>query len=144
VRRHVSRVVGDVRRYWKFLVPAVAVLAVLVFLLVNLSNNLVFFNTPTDLVASTADPDERLRLGGQVAVGTVTRDASGLLLFQVTDGRVNVDVAHSGAPPDLFDEGRGVVLEGSWNGLRFSSDSMLVKHDEQYRVEDPAASVEES
>lgn len=132
------------RRYWKFLVPGVALLGVLVFLLVNLSNNLVFFSTPTDLVESTADPDERLRLGGQVAEGTVVRDASGLLLFQVTDGRVTVDVAHTGAPPDLFAEGRGVVLEGSWNGSRFSSDSMLVKHDEQYRVDDPAATVEES
>lgn len=119
-------------------------MAVLVLLLVNLSNNLVFFNTPTDLVQGVADPEERLRLGGQVAEGTVTRDGSGMLLFQVTDGRVAVDVVHSGAPPDLFDEGRGVVLEGSWDGSHFSSDSMLVKHDEQYRVEDPAATVEES
>lgn len=132
------------RRYWKFLIPAAALVAVLVFLLVNLSNNLVFFNTPTDLVQGEADPDERLRLGGQVAEGTVTQDGSGMLLFQVTDGRVAVDVVHTGAPPDLFDEGRGVVLEGSWDGSHFSSDSMLVKHDEQYRVEDPAATVEES
>ena len=139
-----SRVGSDVRRYWKFLIPAAALVAVLVFLLVNLSNNLVFFNTPTELVESIADPEERMRLGGQVAVDTVVQDASGVLLFKVTDGRIAVDVIHSGAPPDLFDEGRGVVLEGSWDGTHFTSDSMLVKHDEQYRVDDPAATVEES
>ena len=132
------------RRYWKFLIPAAALVAVLVFLLINLSNNLVFFNTPTELLESEADPDDRLRLGGQVAAGTVVQDASGMLLFRVTDGRFAVDVVHSGAPPDLFEEGRGVVLEGSWDGSHFSSDSMLVKHDEQYRVDDPAATVEES
>ena len=132
------------RRYAKFLIPATVLVAVLVFLLVNLSNNLVFFNTPTELVESEADPDERVRLGGQVAAGTVEQDGAGMLLFQVTDGRFTVDVVHTGAPPDLFEEGRGVVLEGSWDGSHFSSDSMLVKHDEQYRVEDPAATVEES
>jgi cytochrome c-type biogenesis protein CcmE len=132
------------RRYWKFLIPAIALVGVLGFLLVNLSNNLVFFNTPTELLEAEADPGERLRLGGQVAVDTVVQDSSGVLLFKVTDGRFAVDVVHSGAPPDLFDEGRGVVLEGSWDGSHFASDSMLVKHDEQYRVEDPAATVEES
>lgn len=132
------------RRYWKFLVPAAALVAVLVFLLVNLSNNLVFFQTPTDLVEADVDMDARLRLGGQVAVDTLEQDDSGSLLFKVTDGRFAVDVIHNGAPPDLFEEGRGVVLEGSWDGTHFTSDSMLVKHDEQYRVDDPAATVEES
>ena len=139
-----SKAGSDVRRYWRFLIPAAALVAVLVFLLVNLSSNLVFFHTPTDLIEADVDPGERLRLGGQVAADTLDQDGSGLLLFKVTDGRVAVDVIHNGAPPELFSEGRGVVLEGSWDGTHFMSDSMLVKHDEQYRVEDPAASVDES
>lgn len=132
------------RRYWKFLIPAAGLLAVLTFLLLNLSNNLVFFSTPTELLESTAEPDRRLRLGGQVAVGTFVQDANGVLTFRVTDGRFAVDVVHTGAPPGLFKEGRGVVLEGLWDGTHFLSDSMLVKHDEQYRVEDPAATVDQS
>lgn len=129
------------RRYWKFLVPAVALVAILVVLVVNLTNNLVFFNTPTELLQGEAEPGRRLRLGGQVAVDTVEQMSDGTLVFRVTDGRFAVDVVHSGAPPDLFAEGRGVVLEGLWDGSHFVSDSMLVKHDEQYRVEDPAATV---
>ncbi len=56
--------------------------------------------------------------------------------FSVTDGRETVLVIHQGAPQQLFREGIGVVVEGTWSGDQFSSDSMIVSHDEQYRTED--------
>ena len=123
------------RRYWRFVVPAAALLGVTVFLLFQLSSNLVFFNTPTELVESPPAADARLRLGGQVATGTVISQDGGVR-FSVTDGRRSVVVEHRGAPQQLFEEGRGVVVEGTYDGSVFHSDSMLVKHDEQYRVED--------
>ena len=123
------------RRYWRFVVPAAALLGVAVFLLFQLSSNLVFFNTPTELVESPPAADARLRLGGQVAAGTVISQDGGVR-FSVTDGRMSVVVEHRGAPQQLFEEGRGVVVEGTYDGSVFHSDSMLVKHDEQYRVED--------
>lgn len=122
------------KRYWRYVVPAALIAVVLVVLLVTLQSNLVFFNTPTELVELTAG-DDRLRLGGEVVPGTVVETGDSLQ-FDVTDGRVSVTVVHSGAPQDLFQEGIGVVVEGTWTGGEFTSDSMIVSHDEQYRTVD--------
>lgn len=122
------------KRYWRFLVPAVAIVAVMVFLLVQLSGNLVYFKTPTEISDEAADPEARVRLGGQVAGGTVSDTGEGVA-FAVTDGRVAVNVLHTGAPQDLFQECIGVVLEGEWDGSVFHSDSMLISHDENYRTD---------
>jgi cytochrome c-type biogenesis protein CcmE len=123
-----------VKRYWKFIVPAGVVVVVLVVLMVSLNANLVYFNTPTEL-AGQEPGDARLRLGGQVVPGTVTDTTSGVT-FEVTDGREAVTVVHLGAPQQLFQEGIGVVVEGTWDGSEFHSDSMLVKHDENYTSDD--------
>lgn len=121
------------KRYWKFIVPAAVVVVLLVVLVVSLNSSLVYFNTPTELAEQ--DPgDGRLRLGGQVVEGTVTDTTSGVT-FQVTDGREAVTVVHTGAPQQLFQEGVGVVVEGTWDGHEFHSDTMLIKHDENYDSE---------
>jgi cytochrome c-type biogenesis protein CcmE len=116
------------------LIPAGGLVVVLVLLLINLSGNLTFFVTPTELLQETSS-DDRVRLGGEVVEGSVEQ-AGTQVLFRVTDGREEVPVVYDGAPEQLFAEGRGVVVEGSWDGSVFSSDTMLVKHDEQYRTED--------
>lgn len=123
------------KRYWRFLLPAGLVVIVLVFLIATLTSNLVYFKTPTEVTQEAADPDARLRLGGQVARGTISQ-TSDTVSFSVTDGRIAVDVMHSGTPQELFREGIGVVLEGNWDGDVFHSDTMLIKHDEQYRTDD--------
>jgi len=123
-----------VKRYWKFVLPAAALVAILVVLLLNLNSSLVYFNTPTELAAEEAGA-ARLRLGGQVVTGSVTETTEGVS-FDVTDGRQAVRVLHVGAPQELFAEGIGVVVEGTWDGEAFHSDSMLVKHDEQYQTDD--------
>jgi len=123
-----------VRAYWKFVVPAVIAVVILVLVGVNLTSSLVYFNTPTEL--TNQEPgNSRLRLGGQVVPGSVTETSEGVS-FDVTDGRTAVLVVHSGAPQQLFQEGIGVVVEGTWDGAAFKSDTMLVKHDENYRSED--------
>ncbi len=122
------------KRYWRIVVPAIVIAAIIGVLLVTLQSNLVFFNTPTELVGQEAG-DDRMRLGGEVVEGSVVDNGTGVS-FAVTDGREVIPVVHSGAPQDLFQEGIGVVVEGTWNGERFLSDSMIVSHDEQYRTED--------
>lgn len=122
------------RRYWRYILPAALIAVIIGGLLVTLQSNLVFFNTPTELLEQTAG-EERLRLGGQVVDGSVVERGDGVE-FEVTDGRETVLVIHQGAPQQLFKEGIGVVVEGTWSGERFSSDSMIVSHDEQYRTED--------
>lgn len=124
------------KRYWKFVLPAAALAVVLVVLLLNLNSSLVYFNTPTELREEVAGAN-RLRLGGQVVSGSVTETTDGVV-FDVTDGRQAVRVLHVGAPQELFAEGIGVVVEGTWDGAEFHSDMMLVKHDEQYQTDDGA------
>lgn len=128
------RVRADVKRYLRFVIPAGLAIVVLVVLLVNLSSSLVYFVTPTELAESEVDGD-RSRLGGQVEPGSVVQSAE-TVSFRVTDGRRGVDVVHEGAPQQLFQEGIGVVVEGRWDGAVFHSDTMLVRHDEQYRTEE--------
>lgn len=121
-------------RYLKFVVPAALLAGVLVVLMVNLSSALVYFNTPSEVAAREASA-ERLRLGGRVMPGTV-EEAGGSVTFLVEDCDESVTVIHTGVPPQLFAEGIGVVVEGTWTGDSFESDTMLVKHDEQYRTDD--------
>jgi cytochrome c-type biogenesis protein CcmE len=123
-----------VKRYVRFLIPAVAILGVLIAVLLTLSDSLVYFYTPTDIVSGQIE-QERFRIGGEVLEGSVSTTDAGVE-FIVTDGRESIGVVHNGAPQGLFQEGIGVVLEGSWDGSVFRSDTMLVKHDETYVAED--------
>lgn len=122
------------KRYLRFIVPAVVLVAILGFLLVNLSASLVYYNTPAEVQVREGS-DERLRLGGRVEPGSVNQGDQ-TVTFNVQDCDTFVAVVHQGAPPQLFQEGIGVVLEGTWDGAVFESDTMLVKHDEQYRSDD--------
>ena len=124
------------RRYLRFVIPAGLLVVVLAGLLFALSDNLVFFHTPEEVLdGAIDDPNQRFRLGGQVEAGSITATADGVSFF-VGDGKELVQVFHTGAPQELFQEGIGVVVEGVWDGTAFHSDTMLVKHDEQYRTED--------
>jgi len=126
-----------VKRYLWFIVPALGLAAVVLgYLLFNLSDTLVYYRTPTEVRQEVApDPDSRLRLGGRVQVGSLVAQAGGVE-FVVADETASIPVEHAGAPPQLFQEGGGVVVEGTWDGTVFRSDVMIIKHDEQYRTED--------
>jgi cytochrome c-type biogenesis protein CcmE len=112
-------------------------LAVLVLgvglVLTALKDSIVFFNSPTDVVEKQVAPGARIRLGGLVKEGSVTRGDNLQVRFAVTDGRNTIPVAYQGLLPDLFREGQGVVTEGAFDhaGL-FKADSVLAKHDENY------------
>lgn len=121
------------KRYWKFVVPAIILVAVLVVLMANLSSSLVYYNTPAEVKSREVD-SSRLRLAGRVTPQSVVEhDAT--VAFLVEDCESTVAVVHTGAPPQLFAEGISVVVEGTWDGEIFESDTMLVKHDEQYRAD---------
>jgi cytochrome c-type biogenesis protein CcmE len=102
-----------------------------------LSGNLVYYVTPTELLQQQPPPGERLRLGGQVVPGSVHDVADGVD-FVVTDGTTRMTVVHEGGTPALFKSGTGVVLEGTYGADgAFHSDTMLVKHGEEYRPPSP-------
>ncbi|MFD2237060.1 cytochrome c maturation protein CcmE [Aureimonas populi] len=101
--------------------------------LTALSDSVAFFNSPTDLMAETATPGQRVRLGGIVEAGSVERGAGEIVRFRVTDSVTSVPVVYAGLLPDLFREGQGVVTEGALGQDRvFAADTVLAKHDETY------------
>jgi len=97
-----------------------------------LRDTIVFFHSPTEVAAKKIEPGTRIRIGGLVKEGTLERD--GLeARFEVTDGGASLPVVYSGALPDLFREGQGVVAEGALQaGGTFRADTVLAKHDENY------------
>ena len=98
-----------------------------------LSDRIVFFDSPTDVVAKQIPAGTRIRIGGLVAAGTVVHSADGRVRFDVTDGKTSLAVAYQGVLPDLFREGQGVVAEGTvGNDFLFHADTILAKHDERY------------
>ncbi|WP_313462917.1 cytochrome c maturation protein CcmE [Achromobacter sp.] len=99
-----------------------------------LQSNLVFFFSPTQVVAKEAPRNGSFRVGGLVEQGSVRREADGLTLrFIVTDTAHTVPVSYQGLLPDLFREGKGVVVAGKLdaNGV-FRATEVLAKHDENY------------
>ena len=104
--------------------------------------NMMYFYTPSDLVAGTVPIGASMQLGGLVEKGSVVR-AEGLRVeFRVADCAKNVAVRYEGVLPDLFREGQGVVAEGVLEaGQNFRADSVLAKHDETYMPREVADSL---
>ncbi len=111
-----------------------AVLAVAVgLILYALNDQIVFFQSPTDIAKKAVPHGQRIRLGGLVEKGSVVRSDNANVSFRVTDTVNDVPVSYKGILPDLFREGQGVVTEGiiGPDGV-FVADSVLAKHDENY------------
>lgn len=97
-----------------------------------MNDSLVFFYSPSELVAKRIPPGRILRIGGLVEEGSVMRAAGGTeVRFRVTDMASAVSVVYAGILPDLFREGQGVVAQGRLdaNGV-FVAAEVLAKHDE--------------
>ena len=118
-----------------FIFVGLAGLGIAAYLVANaFRDNLVFFFSPTQVLAKEAPVNRTFRIGGLVQEGTLKRDNDGLTVrFTVTDTAANVPVVYKGILPDLFKEGRGCVAQGkmSSDGV-FQADQVLAKHDENY------------
>jgi cytochrome c-type biogenesis protein CcmE len=112
---------------------AVVVLALGWIAIRGLTGNFVYYLTPTDVVAHhQAEVGQRIRLGGYVVPGSV-HHASSVLMFTVTDGSDSMQISDTGAVPELFKAGQGVVLEGALGtDGRFHADTLLVQHNGDY------------
>ena len=126
------------RRRAALAVAVVIIIAAFGFLLYgNINKNVVFFLTPQELLSKGPSAyDVPVRLGGLVAPGSVKWDADKLeLRFVVADsGGQSVNVHSKGAPPQMFRDGMGVVVEGRYHqsGV-FESTNLMVKHSNEYR-----------
>ena len=108
-------------------------------------DNLLFFYSPTQVLAGEPPPDRTFRLGGLVTVGSMERESGELeVKFLVTDNTNTMAVFYSGVLPDLFREGQGVIAKGYLQpDGSFRAEEVLAKHDENYMPPEVAAMLEE-
>ena len=101
-----------------------------IILLIAFRSGIEFYKSPTQLL-ELKDDTVRLRVGGLVVRNSVQR--SGVdNLFVITDGTNEVKVQYTGVLPDLFAEGRGVIVRGKLKDNVFIASQVLAKHDEKY------------
>jgi cytochrome c-type biogenesis protein CcmE len=134
-------------RHKRFVLIAgsLAVLGVATALILSaFRQNLVFFFSPSDIVAHKAPAERTFRVGGMVESGSVKRDGV-QVRFVVTDTAHTVPVVYQGILPDLFREGKGVVAQGKLgsDGV-FRASEVLAKHDENYMPPDAAHALEQA
>lgn len=117
------------------------IIAAVLLVMFAFGQTIAYFYVPGDLAKANIQPGTRIRLGGLVETGSVTRGQGETVTFTVTDNTgATVPVTYTGILPDLFREGQGVVAEGVFapDGKLFSADSVLAKHDEKYMPKDVA------
>ena len=106
----------------------------------NIGENLVYYWDPSQVIEAKEQAfGATIRLGGVVKVGTLDWDTqANELNFIVTDGKSELKVHATGAPPQMFREGIGVVVEGTMvqtqQGAIFESDRLMVKHSNEYKA----------
>ncbi len=111
-----------------------------------LQQNINLFYTPTQIAAGEAPEGTRIRAGGLVEEGSVTRTNDSLsVAFRVTDGAQAITISYQGILPDLFREGQGIVALGRVNsdGVLIA-DEVLAKHDENYMPPEVTQALEKS
>jgi cytochrome c-type biogenesis protein CcmE len=126
-------------RRFVFLAFAVAALAFIAIAAGGINDNLVYYWTPTDLrAAGNKAYGATIRLGGMVAPGSIQRQGTSGVEFDVKDAQAVVHVKSSGIPPQMFRDDIGVVVEGTMTrGGTFESHRLMVSHNNQYRAPKP-------
>jgi cytochrome c-type biogenesis protein CcmE len=111
---------------------AASILAI-IFIIKILSDNLLYFRTPTEISSNlNLNFNSRMRLGGIVKKESVKIEKQELK-FIITDLENEIIVTYSGPVPNLFVEGKGVIAEGKLKDKKyFIADRILAKHDENY------------
>jgi cytochrome c-type biogenesis protein CcmE len=132
---------GPRRRTAAIVMTVVVILGAFGYLLYGgIGENIVYFLTPKELLARGANAyDVPIRLGGQVVPGSIQWNAEAIdLRFKVTDGERVIEVHSRGAPPQMFRDGIGVVVEGRYGRTgTFESTNLMVKHSNEYRAPKP-------
>ena len=116
-----------------FLVLILASVILTVFLILqSLRENVVYFQSPSEIKSLIELDKKKIRVGGMVKEQSVFVN-SNEVNFIITDFKNEINVTYSGAVPNLFAEGKGVVAEGFLKDKNyFSATKILAKHDENY------------
>ena len=116
-----------------FILLILLTLILSVFLILkSLEENVVYFQSPTEIQTFSEMNEKKIRIGGMVKVGSISMEVKEIK-FIITDFKNEINVIYSGVVPNLFTEGKGVVAEGYLKDKNFFlATKILAKHDENY------------
>ena len=118
-------------RVYLMITGLLSLLIITVIILLSLREGIEFYKSPSQIIGEDLDKDLKLRVGGLVKENSHIMDGI-TNEFVITDNKNVVKVIYSGVLPDLFAEGRGVIVRGRFNGKLFIAEEVLAKHDEKY------------
>ena len=118
---------------------------VIFFILKSLEENIVYFFSPSEIFDKpNISFNEKIRIGGLVKEDSIIKDQTSIK-FIITDLKKEIIVSYSGAVPNLFSEGIGVIAEGELKDKKyFVADEILAKHDENYMPPEVSKALEKS
>ena len=118
---------------------------VIFFILKSLEENIVYFFSPSEIYDKpNISLNEKIRIGGLVKEDSIIKDQTSIK-FIITDLKKEIIVSYSGAVPNLFSEGKGVIAEGELKDKKyFVADEILAKHDENYMPPEVSKALEKS
>ena len=127
-----------------FIILILLTLILSVFLILkSLEENIVYFQSPTEIKTLSEINKKKIRVGGMVKIDSITIKTNEIK-FIITDLKNEINVAYSGVVPNLFAEGKGVVAEGYLKDKNFFlATKILAKHDENYMPPEVKAALEE-
>ena len=116
-----------------------------IFLIIrSLEENVVYFQSPSDIQLSNNFQNRKIRVGGMVKKNSI-KISSNKINFVITDFKNEINVVYSGLVPNLFSEGKGVVAEGYLKDKSFfEATKILAKHDENYMPPEVSKALEKS
>ena len=128
-----------------FIITIILILILTVFLVLkSLEENVVYFQSPSEIKSLTELTKNKIRVGGMVKKNSISV-SSNEINFIITDFKNEINVSYTGAVPNLFEEGKGVVAEGILKDRNFfSATKILAKHDENYMPPEVKAALEEN
>ena len=116
-----------------FVILILVTLILTVFLVLkSLEENVVYFQSPSEIKALSELDKKKIRVGGMVKKNSISINSSEIN-FIITDFKNEINVIYKGSVPNLFEEEKGVVAEGFLKDRNFlSATKILAKHDENY------------
>mgnify|MGYP006114101097 CR=1 FL=1 len=119
-------------RFWFLVLILFSVILSVFLILQSLKNNIVYFQSPSEIKSLIKIDKKKIRVGGMVKEKSIIIN-SDEINFVITDFKTEINVTFSGAVPNLFAEGKGVVAEGFLKDRNyFLATKILAKHDENY------------
>ena len=129
-------------RFFFTLIVLLTIILSVFLILKSLEENVVYFQSPSEVKALSKKKKKKIRVGGMVKIDSISIEAKEVN-FIITDFKNEINVVYSGAIPNLFTEGKGVVAEGYLKDKNFfQATKILAKHDENYMPPEVKAALE--